>query len=280
MPRRQHQALELLQCNINHSARAQDLLLQHLAEWGISAAIVSEPYFVPPLPTWVGDTEGEVGMTIPRMGDRPPLVKQSAGRGYVAARWGDMILVAVYFAPSRPRREFERLLLEVGRIVAGAAPTPVVVAGDFNAKSPVWGSPVTDLRGRILSDWVVASGLCVLNQGTADTCVRWNGGSIVDVSFATPSAAARVTGWRVLGDVETLSDHLYVRMSVSRPASVRPPSQGRNLPRDRFRKWSLASLDADSAEEAAMIERWRTPSPDRSLDVEERACRFRASLVA
>ncbi|XP_060810021.1 uncharacterized protein LOC132904115 [Amyelois transitella] len=221
MPRHQHQhqAFELLQCNINHSSRAQDLLLQHLAEWGISAAIVCEPYFVPPLPTWVGEqnTEGEVAMTIPRMGNRPPLVKQSAGRGYIAARWGDMVLVAVYFAPSRPRREFEFLLLEVGRIIAGAAPTPVIVAGDFNAKSLVWGFPVTDLR--ILSDLVVASGLCVLNQGTANTCVRWNGGSIVDIS-----------------------DHLYVRMSVSKPASVRPPSQRRNLLRDRFRKWTLTQL--------------------------------------
>ena len=40
----------ILQSNLNHSARAQDLLLQTMAEWNIGLehiAILAEPYRVP-----------------------------------------------------------------------------------------------------------------------------------------------------------------------------------------------------------------------------------------
>nr|XP_032525084.1 uncharacterized protein LOC116776090 [Danaus plexippus plexippus] len=40
--------------------------------------------------------------------------------------------------------------------------------------------------------------------GTVQTCVRRSGGSVVDVSFATPTIARRVEGWRVEAGVETL----------------------------------------------------------------------------
>ena len=37
----------IIQANINHSARAQDLLLQTMAELGLGLALVAEPYCIP-----------------------------------------------------------------------------------------------------------------------------------------------------------------------------------------------------------------------------------------
>jgi len=52
---------------------------------------------------------------------------------------------------------------------------PLLAAGDFNAKSPLWGSPRQDGKGRALQEWAAGLGLCILNTGTTSTCV-WTQG--------------------------------------------------------------------------------------------------------
>ncbi|XP_075990132.1 uncharacterized protein LOC142985770 [Anticarsia gemmatalis] len=108
------------------------------------------------------------------------------------------------------------------------------------------------------------------------TCVRHNGGSIVDLSFATPAVARRVAGWRVEEDVETLSDHLYIRFVVSPPsggaASVRRPV-------GTFPRWNLGRLDKELAEEAAIVHRWFAPRPEEGADTEVLAGRMHTILT-
>ena len=60
----------------------------------------------------------------------------------------------------------------------------------------------------------------LLNSGCTSTCVRWRGESIIDLSWASPPTARRVAGWRVMEDIETLSDHRYIFMHVL-PSRVR-----------------------------------------------------------
>ncbi|XP_050352246.1 uncharacterized protein LOC126774754 [Nymphalis io] len=91
--------------------------------------------------------------------------------------------------------------------VARQSPNPILVLSDLNAKSRAWGNPAMNLRGRAVQVWALLSGLSLLNKGQAHTCVRHNGVSVVDVSFATLVVARRVSEWRVEEEVETLSDH-------------------------------------------------------------------------
>ncbi|XP_047985769.1 uncharacterized protein LOC125225998 [Leguminivora glycinivorella] len=189
---------------------------------------------------------------------------------------GDIIIIGVYFSPNRPLREFEAYLERLGRAVAGVTPSPIIVMGDLNAKCTAWGSPRTDPRGEVLLDWLVGIGLEVVNRGAADTCVRPQGGSIVDITLASPTVSACIANWRVLEDTETLSDHLYIRMRVSRARSQQPIPVRRT---GRLPRWSLASLDREAAREAAMVEaRWgrQTPEVDNADDM---ALGFRASLT-
>ncbi|CAH2097849.1 unnamed protein product [Euphydryas editha] len=149
----------------------------------------------------------------------------------------------------------------------------VFVAGDLNAKSTAWGNPATNPKGREVEEWALAAGLSLLNVGAVQTCVRWSGGSVVDVTFATPAIARRVEGWRVETGVETLSDHRYIRFEVS-PAPVRPASSSTSSRgRSQFPRWALSKLDRELAEEAAIVGRWSLP-PLSEFGLDEAASRL------
>ncbi|XP_078051371.1 uncharacterized protein LOC144477518 [Augochlora pura] len=70
----------IIQINLNRSARAQDLLLQALAE----RAVVGEPNGVPDHPHWIGDLS--------------------------AADWGGTAVVVIYAPPSWLLKAFEKCL--------------------------------------------------------------------------------------------------------------------------------------------------------------------------
>ncbi|XP_026746894.1 uncharacterized protein LOC113508120 [Trichoplusia ni] len=241
-----------LQGNINHSARAQDLLLQTMAEWSIDVAVVAEPYFVPARDNWLGCADGLVAII------GGTLIDPSRGRGWSLA-------------------DFEGFLVELGAVVNRYHPRPVLVLGDLNAKSSAWGSPVTDSRGEALEEWAVTTGLVVLNRGSEYTCVRQRGGSIVDVSFASPSVAGRVRDWRVAVEVETLSDHRYIRFDVSaQTASGRHPT----TPINDGPRWALKRIDRELLEEAALVQSWIWESAtDGPVDVEAVALWFRGAMT-
>lgn len=250
-------ALTFLQANINHSARAQDLLLQCLAERLIHVAVISEPYVVPPRSDWVGDLDGLVAISTQSPAQSPSLVGVARGRGYVAARLGQVVVVGVYHSRNRPIHELEVLLGEVGTLIGQSSPCPVVVLGDLNAKSMAWGSPLTDPRGGTVLEWLAEVGLCVVNCGTENTCVRQWGGSIIDITLATPDLACRIRDWQVLVDEETLSDHRYIRFSVFSTVTEL-------VVRERLSeigpRWALKRLNAEKLQEAALVEMWNGTS--------------------
>ncbi|XP_049874443.1 uncharacterized protein LOC126372638 [Pectinophora gossypiella] len=250
-------ALSILQANVNHSARAQDLLLQSVAEWLIDVAMVSEPYSVPPRENWVGDRTGMAALVSRTGAGLPPFEHIVRGGGYAAAVLGDVTLVSVYFSPNRSLSDFEQFLLEVGVLVGQRRTVRVIVAGDLNAKSMAWGCPATDGRGEAVEEWALTAGLTVVNRGSVNTCVRQQGGSIVDVTFADAALARCVHSWEVQEDVETLSDHLYIRFSVSTlpgtPTSPIRPLEGTGP------KWAIKRLDYDALEEAVIVEAWLHP---------------------
>ncbi|XP_064292003.1 uncharacterized protein LOC135309707 [Plodia interpunctella] len=136
-----------LQANLNHSARAQDLLLQSMAEWDLDVAVVAEPYAVPSLPHWAGDLDGLVAI-VARPGAAPPLAIKKRGNGFVVAVRGEYAIIGVYFSPNRDLPALERFLDALGPEIRRLAPLKVFVAGDFNAKSTAWGNPATEPKGR------------------------------------------------------------------------------------------------------------------------------------
>lgn len=85
-----------------------------------------------------------------------------------------------------------------------------MVCGDFNAHSTLWGSPSTDKRGEFIERCSATRDLRLLNVGEVYTCVRPQGCSVIDLTWASPSLPERVENWSVLENTETLSDHQYL----------------------------------------------------------------------
>ncbi|XP_013172726.1 PREDICTED: uncharacterized protein LOC106121560, partial [Papilio xuthus] len=255
-------ALRLLQANLNHCARAQDLFIQSLAQWSIDLAVTSEPYLVPDRNNWVGDLNQLVAIYA---GGNPPIVSLRRGRSCVGVKLSGIALIGVYFSPNRSLTDFEEYLDEVSSFVQWGRPLAVVVAGDLNAKSRAWGSSVSDSRGEVLLSWMAQHNLTPLNTGSVHTCVRMQGGSVVDVTLASPALACRVRDWEVLTEVETLSDHRYIRFDIL-PSSTPPTSRSTVTPPEFGRMWSLRSLDREAVELAAIVGTWSYRMENKDVD--------------
>jgi hypothetical protein len=155
---------------------------------------------------------------------------------------------------------------ELTEVVRRMAQRQVLVMGDLNAKATDWGSPRTDARGRVVCEWAAATGLVLLNRGTELTCVRQRGGSIVDVTFASPSVADRVRDWRVMVDEETLSDHRYIRFDIFSSSSLSVDSNRRTRA-TVFPRWCLTKLNKELALEAAIVEaNWNKQSVSDAVE--------------
>lgn len=258
----------LLQINMNHARRAHDLMLQVMDERGISLALVSEPYGIPAgNPSWVGSADGTAAIMQRRTTSPRPFNKVQAGDGYVVARWGEIYLVSVYLPPSLSRSDVEDRLEALSAAIDAPASegAPIIIAGDFNAHSVAWGSTRTSARGVLIMDWAAEMGLACMNLGRASTCVRAQGESIVDLTWASPSAARMFEEWTVLDGLESMSDHVYIGYTLTIPGGPRRRERG-----DRAgRRWSTRKFDPDRMTAALLARFWpqeREDDPPRRLE--------------
>jgi hypothetical protein len=224
----------LLQLNANHSVAAQDLLAQRAAERLIDLMVVTEPYRVlPNRSTWVEDVDGSVTVVSGGGHGSLPLSCLERGRGFVVTLWGENLMVGVYFSPNSSRAELEEFLGKVKTAIQRHLPRPVLVAGDLNAKLGAWSSPVTNAKDADVEEWVEGLNLLVLNRGCVPTCVRYNGESVIDITFGSPQIARMVLDWRVEEGEEFGSDHCLIRFEISDPslgASTGTHPRGGNKP--------------------------------------------------
>jgi hypothetical protein len=106
------------------------------------------------------------------------------GNEYVAIEWAGIAVVGIYVSPNSVLAAFGDYLDDVGACVRRCHPRQVLVRGDFNAHSTMWGNGRTTARGRWLTDWAAGLGLLLANRGAAQACVAWRGASVVDLTRA------------------------------------------------------------------------------------------------
>ncbi|EFN75249.1 hypothetical protein EAI_04101, partial [Harpegnathos saltator] len=79
-----------------------------------------------------------------------------------------------------------------------------------------------DPRGKVVADWAAGLGLVLMNTGSASNCVRpVGGGSVIDLTWASPSAARDFWEWVVEEKRESLSDHRYMMRFLRLPTPHR-----------------------------------------------------------
>lgn len=128
---------------------------------------------------------------------------------------------------------------------------PLLITGDFNAKSPEWGSPVEDQRGRLLAEFIAPMDMTVANTGVEPSFVRGASRSWIDVTMAR---RIHVKDWMVR-DKESLSLHRYIVFDVLMERRSRAPGRvvhtgwaTQKLNPDVFRRTFKAMLNATTEE--------------------------------
>lgn len=132
----------------------------------------------------------------------------------VTIKYKNLHLISCYISPNIRINKYLEALDELEDIIR-ILRKRIIICGDFNAKSTLWGSRTLDSRGSYSEDWAAGNELQVVNMGKTPTCVRQQGSSIPDITWATSDAIGDIREWQVDLEQESLSDHRYVEFKVN-----------------------------------------------------------------
>lgn len=230
----------ILQCNANHCWAAHDLLNHYMSELGVGICTIAEPVRIPASVTWFGCDNGTAAVRWNPDVLPWPCIPVKRGLQFAVVRCGDVHVVSCYASPSLPVRGFLDFLESLSEVILDLG-GKIILCGDYNAWSTLWGSSFTNTRGEEVERWAAAHDLRLVNVGTVPTCVRPQGSSVVDLTWATPSVIGSIDGWTVREDLETLSDHIYISFSVG-VRSLRPSRSTCEV----GRRWNLSKMDKEA----------------------------------
>ncbi|XP_025262754.1 uncharacterized protein LOC112637374, partial [Camponotus floridanus] len=234
-------SFKFVQVNLNHSWTAFDLLKQNVLESEIKLSIISEPPInVMSSNCWFPSLDKLAAiywnLDSPKLtGDMCRLVR--SGVGFVAIKCNKFYVLSCYISPNVTTMVFEDILESINCCM-NALPGPFIIGGDFNAHSVLWGSSHTNRRGALLERWAASGDLRLINKDGAFTCIRPQGSSVVDLTWASSGIFERISNWRVREDLESLSDHLYVNFEVL------DKNKSYELPTNK--RWNFKKMDVES----------------------------------
>ena len=201
----------ILYCNLNRSVASHDAVGEIVKEWNVELCCYSEPN------RNLVQCENTNFCTDPRidvaMISRNGCISVGCDDGFTWMECKECVFVTCYISPNPNMDAFKSFLNKLGTCIMKWK-KGVVVNGDFNAWSTVWGCRRTDGRGLVLMDWIAETGLILVNNGAVATCVRGLSESVIDLTLCNRLIGNRIHKWRVLAEQETLSDHLAIYMEI------------------------------------------------------------------
>lgn len=189
---------------------AQDLALATARRTGADVLLICEPNINKATQAgWHLDDMGNTAV-VP-INQRVPMVLGS-GQGFTWVEVGTTRIFSCYASPNAPRGDFTLYLQAIAEAMEGTE-GDIVMAGDFNAKNPAWGSRRGDRRGQILLEWAAEHQCTPANEGSTATFIGRGEGSVIDITLYKDNNESVITSWGVL-EVESLSDHRYIGFNV------------------------------------------------------------------
>jgi len=243
---------KIIQVNLNGQVASNDLLLQFMREEGIAVAAISEPHSVPDDPGWALSLDGTAAITWRGSESSADCRIIASEMGFCAIGWRDLIICSCYFSPNRRLREFVTWLDTMGAVLAPLVGSPMLILGDFNARSLAWDVACND-RGDPLSDWMAGLGFVLLNRGSTPTTFHPRGISVVDTSWANHGASRLVREWAVILDAEVSTDHRPIVIGLSGDTGI---VDRRRKTASRLPRWVMARLNSERLEEGALAATW------------------------
>lgn len=234
--------VKVLQTNINHCRIAQDLLTQYELENSIGITVISEPYQIRSSLDWISNTNSNIAIHWNPNYTRSSGVKKYEGEYTLAVKWREFSIVACYFPPNYDNDDYSDFLEELDLALDEVNDSTIVICGDFNSKSSAWGARLTDTRGERLERWMSSKDYRLVNEGSTPTCVRPQGSSVVDLTWAAAVALRDIDEWTVLEE-ETYSDHKYIYFTIK---ERKVSTTNRKI----INRWKSSKMDADKFQES------------------------------
>lgn len=200
--------MKILQINLNRCRVAHDLLYHTAKEKEIDLCLVSEPN-ENITKEWGGHRDAKVWIV---SGDLY-VGRAGSGLGHSWIETRGMNIISCYMTPNQTEEELEEILESISETIRGSREKDILIGGDFNAKSPMWGSLRTDSRGAIVTEWIAQENLTVLNWGGIPTFRRRDQESQIDLTLCTGALGSKIN-WQVLEEEETGSDHQYIEIEI------------------------------------------------------------------
>lgn len=228
--------MEVLQINLRKSGPAMNLARQVAAKRKVDIMLISEqPRGPPDSLGWKSSTDGLCAVYLPPGSGFVPLACGSA-TGLAWMRSGDLPVIGCYTSKNSPPEVYGEFLnaLEAEIRAARQSELGVLVGGDFNAKSPEWGSNILDARGVALANLAASLDLLIGNMGREPTFRRRQYTSIINITLHSSTVA--MEGWAVL-DTFSDSDHQYIVCRVAGVGTALDPASTR-----RVRGWAVRAL--------------------------------------
>ena len=101
-------------------------------------------------------------------------------------------------------------------------PTPFIILGDFNSHSSLWGTQITDTKGKIIEDFLRENDICILNDKSPTYLdPRYYTTTSVDLTFCSPELVSQLK-WSVLDNTHD-SDHYPIVISSDLPSNTYVP---------------------------------------------------------
>lgn len=132
------------------------------------------------------------------------------GEGFVKLQFRHFIMLCCYCSPNITPVQSQTYIDKIMNEVKDAK--EAIIAGDLNAKSPLWGSPSSDQRGNYIEDWAAELQMEFLNTGEP-TFVRGNNRTHIDVMCATKKTAEKIKSWKTM-DQQVNTSHKYITFEI------------------------------------------------------------------
>lgn len=220
--------LRFLQVNLNCSRGAHAMLEESAGSLSADLLLVSEPNIaLVNAGGWIRSDCSRAAILVRNSSIRP--IRAGAEMNFAWLELADITVVSCYYSPNAPLLDFERGLMYLQAFCARSR-TPLIVVGDFNAKSPSWNQGPFDRRGRLVEDWAATLNLQLLNDGVSATFIRGESRSTLDLTWATNNLASKIQNW-IVRDDETLSDHCLIQFELHTGPNPRQGAQRLQKPR-------------------------------------------------
>lgn len=234
-------------------------------ELAVDVLILSEiPRGSPDTSRWVSSADNKAVVALTNNANIAA-VDCSKDLGFVRMQLPDVLVYSCYWTLYGILVMFEEFLagLEMDVRMNHRPNMGLIVAGDFNLKSPAWGSRFVNARGQLLERFAASLGFWPENVGSVPTFAVGDRSLVMDVTFANLSGGggSSICRWRVRDDVFSNSDYRYVEFALT-TASV---STNRQVPTG----WALRKLDQAKLEivtKADVVTSDKDDNADRAVE--------------